>query len=125
MLMKTRTDVFAVGSATLFALIAGCGSNAGPAPVGPSGTADLVVAGEEHEGEHNLHDWWCVEHGVPEADCALCNPDLIARFKAEGDWCEEHNRPESQCFVCDPSRFETFAARYEAKFGERPPQPTE
>jgi cobalt-zinc-cadmium efflux system membrane fusion protein len=46
-------------------------------------------------------------------------------FKAKGDWCKEHNRPESQCFLCDPSRAETFAARYEAKFGAQPPKPTE
>lgn len=125
MFMKTRSDVLAVGTATLFALLAGCSSEPGPAPAaGPSGT-DGPVVDQEHEGEHSLHDWWCVEHGVPEAECALCNPDLIAQFKEEGDWCEQHNRPESQCFLCDPSRFETFAARYEAKFGERPPQPTE
>ena len=41
------------------------------------------------------------------------------------DWCEKHNRPDSQCFVCHPENFEKFAARYEAKFGEQPPKPTE
>ncbi len=86
-------------------------------------------AGHDHgEGEHAEHDhsgWWCNEHGVPEEECALCDTSLVADFKADDDWCDEHNRPESQCFVCNPDNFESFAARYEAKFGERPPQPTE
>jgi hypothetical protein len=38
---------------------------------------------------------------------------------------EEHDRPESQCFTCNPELFDKFAARYEAKFGEQPPKPTE
>jgi hypothetical protein len=69
--------------------------------------------------------WWCAEHGVPEEECALCDPSLVAKFKEAGDWCEEHKRPESQCYLCNPARFEKFAARYEAKFGTRPPKPTE
>jgi hypothetical protein len=50
---------------------------------------------------------------------------LVAKFKEAGDWCKEHNRPESQCFLCNPARFDQFAARYEAKFGAKPPKPTE
>ena len=69
--------------------------------------------------------WWCVEHGVPEEECARCDVSLVASFKEKGDWCEEHNRPESQCFLCSAKRFDKFAARYEAKFGKKPPQPTE
>ena len=38
---------------------------------------------------------------------------------------DEHDRPDSQCFECHPENFEKFAARYEAKFGEQPPKPTE
>ena len=128
MLTKNRLQVSAVA---LFAFIVGCGSEDGSAPADNSAT-DATAAADtdaehdhEHEGEHDLHGWWCVEHGVPEEECALCQTDLIAQFKADGDWCEEHDRPNSQCFFCDPSRFETFAARYEAKFGERPPEPTE
>jgi len=69
--------------------------------------------------------WWCVEHGVPEEECARCDASLVAKFKEAGDWCKEHNRPESQCFLCNPARFDQFAARYEAKFGAKPPKPTE
>jgi len=68
--------------------------------------------------------WWCVEHGVPDRGCALCDKSLVAMFKEEGDWCDEHNRPESQCFLYSPARFDKFAA-LEAKTGHKPPQPTE
>jgi len=93
-----------------------------------------TVSTEEHDdhnhkgAEHASHDhrgWWCNEHGVPEDECALCKTSLVAEFKANGDWCEEHGRPDSQCFTCNPDLFEKFAARYEAKFGEQPPKPTE
>ena len=40
---------------------------------------------------------FCGEHGVPEAMCTKCNPDLIAGFKEKGDWCGEHGFPESVC----------------------------
>jgi cobalt-zinc-cadmium efflux system membrane fusion protein len=68
---------------------------------------------------------WCVEHGVPESDCARCDTSLAAEFQKKGDWCQEHNRPESQCFICRPDSEAKFAAVYEAKFGEKPPKPTE
>ena len=83
------------------------------------GAAGTQVAGHSHEG------WWCNEHGVPEEVCALCDTTLIADFKAKGDWCEKHNRPDSQCFACHPEKQAEFAARYEAKFGEQPPKPTD
>lgn len=82
----------------------------------------------EAEGQHASHDhggWWCTEHGVPEGECALCDTSLIADFKAKDDWCDEHSRPDSQCFTCNPENLDKFAARYEAKFGEQPPKPTE
>lgn len=46
----------------------------------------------------------CVEHGVLEALCTLCNPSLTPVFKARGDYCEEHGLPESICPVCHPER---------------------
>ncbi len=104
----------------------GCGTETAPIEI------ELPLdehAGHDHaEGEHSSHDhsgWWCTEHGVPEAECALCDSSLIADFKAKDDWCDDHNRPASQCYKCDPTRLERFAARYEAKFGEQPPQPTD
>lgn len=75
--------------------------------------------------DHSHGGWWCVEHGVPEGECALCDTSLVSKFKDEGDWCDEHDRPESQCFICGPARFEKFAARYKAKTGLEPPQPEE
>ena len=101
--------------------ITGCSSN------------EETAATEEHVEEHaDDHDhgndhggWWCVEHGVPEGECALCDVSLVSAFKEKGDWCEEHDRPDSQCFACNPENSKSFAERYEAKFGEQPPEPTE
>ena len=124
-MMISAVLVFGLGLGT--ASLTGCNSNsktAAPAGDQPASTDgpdadDHAEAGDDHSG------WWCVEHGVPEGECALCDTSLVAEFKAKGDWCEQHNRPESQCFQCDPKRFERFAARYEAKFGKQPPEPTE
>lgn len=104
----------------------GCGTKS--EPVAEEQPADYHAGHDHAEGEHASHDhsgWWCNEHGVPEEECPLCKTSLVADFKAKGDWCDEHNRPESQCFTCNPDNFAKFAARYEAKFGEQPPQPTE
>ena len=79
--------------------------------------AHVADAGHKHEG------WWCDEHGVPEEVCARCNTKLVADFKAKGDWCKEHDRPDSQCFLCHPEYEAAFAAKYEAKFGKKPPKP--
>lgn len=73
---------------------------------------------------HSLGGWWCDEHGVPEAECALCDSKLVAGFKAKGDWCDMHNRPDSQCFACHPDKEAEYAALYEAKAGKKPPKPT-
>lgn len=103
--------------------LAGCGQNAAPTP---------EVAKTDHDdhehGEHgHSHDkvghehgaWWCDEHGVPEAECALCNAKIAAAFKKKGDWCKEHDRPDSQCFLCHPEKLEEYAAKY----GKKPPKP--
>jgi hypothetical protein len=72
---------------------------------------------------HNHSGWWCSEHGVPEAECGRCDPKLAAEFQKKGDWCAEHDRPDSQCFVCHPELEAQFAARYEARYGKKPPKP--
>jgi len=77
------------------------------------------------EAGHNLEGWWCSEHGLPEAECSLCSSEVAEKFKAKGDWCKEHDRAESQCFICHPELEAKFAARYEAKFGKKPPKPSE
>ncbi len=46
---------------------------------------------------------FCEGHGVPEAFCHLCDPDVVPAFKARGDWCAEHEAPESLCPVCSPA----------------------
>ena len=99
-------------------VLAGC-SNSDTAS---NGTAESVAATSV---DHSHGGWWCVEHGVPEGDCARCDKSLVAKFKEDGDWCDEHGRPESQCFICSPQRAEKFIAQYEAKTGQTPPGPTE
>lgn len=93
--------------------VTGCSK---PAAENKKTAADAPAAGgTKHDG------WWCKEHGVPEAECALCDAKVAADFKKKGDWCKEHDRPESQCFICHPDLEKKFAARYEAKYGSKPP----
>ena len=104
----------------------GCGQQGTDAkPVAASGEAGHDEHSEhehgDHEEGHNLHGYWCAEHGVPEDICAQCDSKLAAEFQEKGDWCEEHKRPESQCFIHHPEYEEKFIAQYEAKFGEKPP----
>jgi cobalt-zinc-cadmium efflux system membrane fusion protein len=82
-------------------------------------TSDAVKDDHGHEG------WWCEEHGVPESVCAQCSKKLTAEFKAKGDWCQKHDRPDSQCFICHPELEAKFAAQYEAKYGKKPPKPSD
>lgn len=95
------------------------GTKSGQAASQSEPTAQPASTTDEHSG------WWCSEHGLPEAECSLCDSKVAEQFKAKGDWCEEHNRAESQCFVCHPELEEKFVALYEAKFGTKPPKRTE
>src|SRR5262245_54503653 len=98
------------------ALAAGC-SHSATEPAAPAAkTPATKAAGHSHDG------WWCGEHGIPEEECAQCNSKLAAEYQKKGDWCAEHNRPDSQCFVCHPEHEAKFTARYEAKFGTKPPK---
>ena len=94
--------------------VSGCGTSES-SPSGDGSDAPTIAV--------NDGGWWCPEHGVPEAGCARCDSSLVADFKAKGDWCEKHDRPESQCFICRPELEAKLAARYEAKFGKKPPKP--
>jgi cobalt-zinc-cadmium efflux system membrane fusion protein len=67
--------------------------------------------------------WWCIEHGIPEAICSMCDSKVAADLQKKGDWCKEHDRAESQCFICNPELETKFAAQFEAKFGRKPPKP--
>jgi hypothetical protein len=112
--LATVTALFVAGIG-----LAGCGKSTDePGPV-----AATQTAGTEEGHVHG--EWWCSEHGVPEEICAQCDVSLVADFKAKGDWCDEHNRPDSQCFICHPEKEAEFAAQYEAKYGEKPPKPSE
>lgn len=112
-------NLFAVSAlAIIAASFTACGKTDKSAATTNGGT-QVASEGHSHEG------WWCAEHGVPEEVCALCDTTLVAGFKAKGDWCEKHNRPDSQCFVCHPEKETEFIALYEAKFGEKPPKPTD
>lgn len=114
----------------MITFVAGC---TGGDATTDSGTDTTPVAQADDHDDHEGHEegedkhggWWCPEHGVPESECTRCDPSLTASFKDKGDWCKEHDLPESQCFKCDPKRAEPFIARYEAKFGKKPPAPTE
>jgi cobalt-zinc-cadmium efflux system membrane fusion protein len=95
----------------------GCGrSESQPASGDAKGETVSQTAGD-HSG------WWCVEHGVPESVCGLCDSKLAAEMQKKGDWCREHDRPDSQCFACHPDLEAQFAAQYEAKYGTKPPKP--
>lgn len=92
--------------------------------VGCSKSTDNPAPNAQASSSTSAHgEWWCNEHGVPEAVCAQCDVKLVADFKAKGDWCAEHARPDSQCFICHPDKQAEFAAQYEAKYGKQPPKP--
>jgi hypothetical protein len=94
-------------SFTLVSLLTlGCGQSSNNAP--PQEIDD-------HSG------WWCAEHGVPEAECSQCSQKFAAECKKRGDWCKQHNVAESQCFICHPEKEAEFAARFEEKYGKKPP----
>ena len=128
-----RTLVFMVAAAVTFGF-SGCGQS--PAPSPQTGAAKNAHAdhsdhkeGDQHPSDekaiaqHDHSGWWCNEHGVPEEECGLCNSKLAAEFQKKGDWCKDHDRPDSQCFICHPEQEAAFAARYEAKYGKKPPKP--
>lgn len=120
-MMNLMTRLKGISIATIASMVivaSGCNND----QVTSDGAADPGVATNV---DHSHGGWWCVEHGVPEDECALCDTSLVSKFKEDGDWCDEHDRPESQCFICSPARFDKFAMRYEAKTGQEPPQPEE
>ena len=100
--------------------VGGCSKETpGDGQTGDKATPVAEKKGQDHSG------WWCDEHGVPEAECSMCQAKVAAERKKAGDWCDQHDRAKSQCFLCDPSLKEKYAARYRAKYGKEPPEPTE
>ena len=100
-------------------LAGGCGQGQGKNVQGGKDTPAQAKGPKEH-GE-----WWCEEHGIPEAECSMCSAKVERECKARGDWCEKHNRAQSQCFKCNPKLKDFFAAKYRAKYGKEPPPITE
>lgn len=123
MLTQTRWTI-ALALLGMIAFVAGCGDGNDSTSNTVTDTAQAEQS-DDHEKEGKHDGWWCVEHGVPEGECTRCDASLTASFKDKGDWCKEHELPESQCFKCNPKRAEKFIARYEAKYGKKPPEPTE
>src|SRR5262245_29781497 len=98
-------------------LLVGCADK--ESPTVETTTTESVAKKGKHEG------WWCVEHGIPEAECLMCKDNAEAELKKKGDWCEKHEVAKSQCFACDPKLRERYAAAYRAKYGKEPPEPKE
>lgn len=111
-----RVSFIGFGAALISSvMLTGCGSST------PPNSAASKATSADNDADHVHGEWWCGEHGVPEAICAQCDVTLAANFKAKGDWCDEHDRPDSQCFICSPEKEKEFAAQYEAKYGSQPP----
>jgi len=87
--------------------------------------SQVAQAKQDEKKEHDHSGWWCDEHGIPEAECSMCSAKIAAEFKKKGDWCEKHDRAKSQCFMCNPERKAFYAAKYKAKYGKEPPEPTD
>jgi cobalt-zinc-cadmium efflux system membrane fusion protein len=100
---------------TAVALTAGC--TRGPEKSEPDKQDNQPAAKAKHDS------WWCVEHGLPEAECWACSAKYERERKVKGDWCAKHERPESECFLCHPESKAKFAGQYEAKYGKKPPEP--
>ncbi|MEX0675449.1 MAG: RND transporter [Pirellulales bacterium] len=121
-MQRISHHVALAGMVMVLSLAIGCAQNVADPASGEAGANDpadatATTAVDDHSG------WWCVEHGVPEEICGVCDPKLAAKFQNKGDWCKEHDRPDSQCFVCHPELEARFAAQYEAKYGKKPPKP--
>ena len=125
--MSENTRILFVCLVALSAGLSGCGQT--PAQqttnVSPKGAVANSPGTKKAAGPpaHDHSEWWCNEHGVPEDECGRCSGKLAAQFQKKGDWCKEHDRPDSQCFLCHPEKEAQYAAKYEAKYGEKPPKP--
>ena len=117
--VKNDAKVLSLLVATVL-LFAGCGGEKKETNEnGENKSQATSKKSDDHSG------WWCVEHAIPEEECSMCSADAAKKCKEAGDWCEEHNRAESQCFICHPEKAVKYSKLYEAKFGKKPPAPTE
>ena len=114
---------FSVALLTVLVGGSGCSREADNAGQASNAQADATKPAVADDRDHKHDGWWCREHGVPEDVCGQCDSAVAADFQKKGDWCREHDRPDSQCFVCHPELEGKFAARYQAKYGTKPPKP--
>ncbi len=98
-----------VGVLTTLTLMPDSAVEAHSADDGHGHGAEATTASTEHleddghgHGTATNSDDWCAEHRVPESQCTLCHPELVAKFKESGDWCGGHGIPESHCRLCNP-----------------------
>lgn len=124
--MKTisKGNLF-VALLTMSLFTIGCGQSTQPPSQAKSTSGnkkDSSTPGKKETAKRDHSGWWCEEHGVLEAECGQCSSKLAKQFQKNGDWCKDHNRPDSQCFICHPENEALFAAKYEAKYGKKPPK---
>ena len=103
----------------LVGLVAALGCNE-QKPAAQAESKQDAKGGSAHAG------WWCDPHGVPEAECSMCDDKVYKTYKDKGDICPKHeDRAKSQCFICNPQLWEKSAARYKAKEGKDAPWPVD
>ncbi|MCP5523093.1 MAG: efflux RND transporter periplasmic adaptor subunit [Verrucomicrobiales bacterium] len=71
----------AMGLLSLAVILAGCRPRAASSGGGDHDHAAHAHAHEGTEASPVEDGAMCVEHGVPEAECAVCNPDLIGKLE--------------------------------------------
>jgi hypothetical protein len=107
-----KNGMFGFGLAVaLLCATAGCSKEKSKGDAAPTKEAATAAAHAPKDAKPGSYEDWCGEHEVPESQCTLCHPDLIAAFKATGDWCEQHSLPKSQCRKCDPNLKVTRGAK--------------
>jgi len=115
-----------------FLALVGCGQEPG-AKVAKKGSKSAPAAQVKaeasksagEEGAEEGHGWWCVEHGVKEDECSMCQKDVFKKLKPD-EICAKHpDRAKAQCFICNPELWEKNKAVFVAKYGKEPPLPKE
>jgi cobalt-zinc-cadmium resistance protein CzcA len=115
--MTTQLVRAGMVAALTVGLVVGAGCS-DPKPASRPESKKEEKAGNDHGG------WWCDPHGVPEAECSMCDDKVYKAFKDKGDICPNHpDRAKSQCFICNPQLWDKSAARFKAKEGKDPPYP--
>ena len=109
--------------------VAGCGDKTAATTGGDKKGKEVAKAdakgakAEPKEGDG--HGWWCDDHGVVEEECSVCQSKVFKKLKPD-EICAKHpDRAKDQCFICSPELREKNAAKYRAKYGKEPPEPSD